>query len=112
MEGEETDWRNDIAVFHDKLKVADKESKDLKFLDEGISYKHPKYKPAIIFNVEVKGEKFTWFVSQNNFGVLGAIKEMGKPLTGQKAKLSRVGEGINDTEWTLVSQKKEQPQGA
>jgi len=101
MNGEETDWRNEVGDFHEKLKILAGETKIIKFLDEGRKYKNPSYDPAIIFTVECEGNKYTYFVNVRTYGLLGAIKNLGQPLTGKIAKISRIGTDKKDTRYTL-----------
>ena len=100
MEGENTDWRNEVTELHEKLKVTDGESKKIKFLDEGIKFKN-QYGTSIVFNVETEGQKYTWYVNTQSVGLLASIKRMDIPLTGKEATLSRTGVGKSDTKWIL-----------
>jgi hypothetical protein len=97
------DWRDEIsATLHTKLKLADGETKKITFLDEGKRYKHPDFKPCIIFVVNVEGmpEPYTWFVNSEAYAVLNQIKKLGK-LTGVKVELSRTGEKKSDTRYNI-----------
>jgi len=96
------DWRENITNLNPKLKIADGETKTFTFLDEGKKYKHPDYKPCVVFTVQLEGveEKNTWFVNAEAFGLLSQIKNLGE-LTGEKVKLSRTGSKKSDTRYKI-----------
>jgi hypothetical protein len=105
MEEDQTqieDWRNNIKELNPKLKIADGETKIFTFLDEGRNYKHPDFKLAVTFTVQVEGseEKNTWFVNAEAYGLLNQIKALGT-LTGVKVKLSRTGSKKSDTRYNI-----------
>lgn len=96
-------WRNEITpTLHTKLKIADGETKQFTFADEGKKYKHPDYKPSVIFAVRVEGfpEPFTWFVNAEAYGLLNQIKAFGK-LTGLKVEVKRTGSKKSDTRYEI-----------
>ena len=97
------DWRKELLTsLHPKLKIADGETKQFTFLDEGSKYKHPDYKPSIIFSVQVDGqtEKNTWFVNAEAYGVLNQIRSLGV-LTGLKVLVTRTGSKKSDTRYEI-----------
>lgn len=97
------DWRSGLNVsLYPKFKIADGEAKSITFQDEGKSYKHPDYKPCVIFTVIVEGEeeKKTWFVNAEAFGTLNQIKALGK-LTGLKVSVKRTGSKKSDTRYEV-----------
>jgi len=97
------DWRNELNVtLNPKLKIADGETKTIVFLDEGQRYKHPDYKPSVIFTVQIEGqtEKNTWFVNAEAYGVLNQIKNLGK-LAGIKVSVKRTGSKKSDTRYEI-----------
>lgn len=98
-----SDWRNEVGDLNPKLKILDGETKIFTFKDEGTKYKHPDYKPSIIFTVQVENtdDKNTWFVNAEAYGILNQIKKLGK-LTGLKVKVSRTGSKKSDTRYEIV----------
>jgi len=97
------DWRKGLDIsLHTKLKIADGEMVKFVFKDEGQNYKHPDYKPSVIFAVQVEGEEVlrTWFVNKEAYGILNQIKELGK-LTGVKASVKRTGSKKSDTRYEI-----------
>lgn len=97
------DWREDInASLYPKMKIADGDTKTFTFLDEGKKYKHPDYKPTIIFTVQLESqtEKLTWFVNAEAYGTLNQIKALGK-LTNLKVMVKRIGSKKSDTRYTI-----------
>jgi hypothetical protein len=102
--GIEQDWRNDInQSVYPKLKIQESEIKKFIFLDEGKRYKHPDYKPCIVFTVQIIGQgedKYTWFVNQEAYGLLGQIKALGK-LTGLAVEVKRTGMKKSDTRYDI-----------
>jgi hypothetical protein len=97
------DWRKGLEVsLHTKLKIADGETKNFVFKDEGQIYKHPDYKPSVIFTIVVEGEEIerTWFVNAEAYGVLNQIKALGK-LTGLKVSVRRTGSKKSDTRYEI-----------
>lgn len=97
------DWRNNFsAILFPKLKIQDGETKTLTFLDEGKNYKHPDYKPCVIFAVQLEGsqDKLTWFVNAEAYGVLKQIRDLGA-LTNLKVKVSRKGSKKSDTRYII-----------
>lgn len=96
-------WRNELNVsLNPKLKIADGETKVFVFLDEGQKYKHPDYKPSVIFTIQIEGqqEKNTWFVNAEAYGVLNQLKNLGK-LTGMKVSVKRTGSKKSDTRYEI-----------
>jgi len=99
----EDDWRKGLDVsLHTKLKIADGQTTTFVFKDEGNNYKHPDYKPSVIFTVVVEGEEIerTWFVNKEAYGVLNQIKVLGK-LTGTKVSVKRTGSRKSDTRYEI-----------
>lgn len=98
----DSDWRAGInQTLNPKLKLGDGETKVFVFLDEGNRFKHPDYKPSIIFNVEnEQKEKLTWFVNAEAYGVLNQLKALGK-LTGLKVSVKRTGIKKSDTRYEI-----------
>ena len=95
------DWRNELNIeLNPKLKFADGETKEFVFLDEGRKYKHPDYKPCVIFNVKAGEQKHTWFVNAESYGLLNQIKNLGK-LTGLRVRVKRTGSKKSDTRYTI-----------
>lgn len=97
------DWRKDIGtILNPKLKIADGETKTILFLDEGKLYKHPDYKPCVIFTVQLVGqeEKYTWFVNKEAYGTLNQVILLGK-LTGLRATIKRTGSKLSDTRYEI-----------
>lgn len=96
------DWRDELVPsLYPKLKFQDGETKEITFLDEGRKYKHPDFKPCVIFTVEYKGEKHTWFVNAEAYGLLNQIKDLGQ-LKGKKVKVTRHGTKKSDTRYDVV----------
>ena len=98
------DWRKGLNVsLHTKLKIADGETKVFVFKDEGSPYKHPDYKPSIIFTVVVEGEEIerTWFMNAEAYGVLNQVASLGK-LTGLKVSVKRTGSKKSDTRYEIT----------
>lgn len=97
------DWRKEVSSsLNPKLKIQDGETKTITFMDEGSNYKHPDYKPCIIFTVKLEGneEELTWYVNKEAYGVLNQIKALGK-LTGLKVTVSRTGSRKSDTRYKI-----------
>lgn len=97
------DWRKGLDVsLHPKLKIADGESVKFVFLDEGQKFKHPDYKPSVIFAVMVQGEttERTWFVNAEAYGILNQIKNLGK-LVGLGVSVKRTGSKKSDTRYEI-----------
>lgn len=97
------DWRKGLDVsLHTKLKIADGETVKFVFKDEGQKYKHPDYKPSVIFTIVVDGEQVerTWFVNAEAYGVLNQIKSLGQ-LTGLKVAVKRTGSKKSDTRYAI-----------
>lgn len=97
------DWRQELNVtLNTKLKIADGETKQFTFLDEGKKYKHPDYKPSVIFAVKQDDfpDPFTWFVNAEAYGILNQIKILGK-LTGVKVSVKRTGSKKSDTRYSI-----------
>ena len=99
----DNDWRKGLDIsLHTKLKIADGETVKFVFKDEGNNYKHPDYKPSVIFTVIVEGEEIsrTWFVNKEAYGVLNQIKNLGK-LNGLKVSVTRTGSRKSDTRYEV-----------
>lgn len=98
-------WREKLNLtLFPKVSFADKETKILTFLDEGKEYKHPDYKPSIIFTVKVEGSeipKNTWFVNAEAYGLLQQIMGLGEKITGIKVSVYREGIRKTDTRYTI-----------
>ena len=71
-------------------------------MDEGQKYKHPDFKPAVIFAVQEDGktEKNTWFVNAEAYGILNQLRALGK-LTGLKVSVKRTGSKKSDTRYEI-----------
>jgi len=98
------DWRDSITGnLYPKLKIQDNEIKNFVFLDEGKRYKHPDFKPCVIFTVQIIGQsedKLTWFVNAEAYGLLNQIKALGK-LTGLAVEVKRKGSKKSDTRYII-----------
>ena len=97
------DWRKGLNIsLHTKLKIADGETKVFVLKDEGQRYKHPDYKPSIIFTIVCEGEEIerTWFVNAEAYGLLNQLVELGK-LTGVKVSVTRTGSKKSDTRYEV-----------
>lgn len=97
------DWRQELNTsLYPKFKIADGETKQIVFLDEGQRYKHPDYKPSIIFTVQEVGQqdKLTWFVNAEAYGTLNQLKNLGK-LTEAKVSVKRTGSKKSDTRYEV-----------
>jgi len=97
------DWRKGLDVtLNTKLKISDGETVNFVFKNEGLNYKHPEYKPSVIFTVQVEGEEIerTWFVNKESYSVLNQIKLLGK-LTGTKVVVKRTGSRKSDTRYEI-----------
>jgi len=95
------DWRDEVsgtplATF----KIADGETKQFVFLDEGKRVNHADFSPAIVFKVNHEGEEMSWYVNAQNFDLLGQIKELGK-LEGLKAVVHRTGSTKSNTRYQI-----------
>lgn len=97
------DWREDISEPAETLKIADKESVVVTFLDEGEARTHSDYGTSIVFGVEVvgMGKPMKWYVNAKNFDLLGQIKALGK-LTGNMFEISRTGSKKSDTRYHIT----------
>ena len=95
------DWRSDISGSpKPTLKIADGEEKTIVFLDGGEKRTHPDYGNSIVFQVEEAEESKNFYVRENNYSLLGQIKELGK-LIGKVVKISRKGSKKSDTRYTI-----------
>lgn len=96
------DWRNNISEPKATLKIADGNTVFFTFADEGRKHSSTDYGTSIVFSIMLDNEKEprNWFVSSNNFDLLGQIKTLGE-LTGLKCKVSRKGARKSDTRYYI-----------
>jgi hypothetical protein len=103
MEAEQkevADWRCDISEPADTLKIADKETITIVFLDEGKKNVHPDYGTSIAFRISKEKEEKIWYVNSKNFDLLGQIKALGK-ITGIVVSVTRFGNTKSNTRYIL-----------
>jgi len=98
---EAEDWRADVSDSSKAiLKIADGETVEVIFLNEGEKRTHADYGTSIVFEVEHNKEEKVFYVNAQNFALLKQIKELGK-LVGTPAKISRTGSKKSDTRYTI-----------
>ena len=95
------DWReevreSDVAY----LKIADGDTVQFVFLDEGAKESHPDYGTSIVFKIKKDNEEMNWYVKDNNFSLKKQIKALDK-LVGLKVELSRIGSKKSDTRYKV-----------
>jgi len=97
----DADWREDISDTSKAiLKLADGETEQVVFLNEGSRRTHPDYGTSIVFEVEHNKEEKVFYVNADNFALLRQIKELGK-LVGTAVKISRKGSKKSDTRYSI-----------
>lgn len=95
------DWREEIQETNKAyLKIADGETVEFTFVDEGKKVSSADYGISILFQVAVGQEVMDWYVNANNFDLLKQIKELGN-LKGMLVAVSRVGSKKSDTRYTI-----------
>ena len=70
------------------------------FISEGMKKSSVDFGNSVVFEVEQKEIAKNWYVSANNFNLLGQLKEIGK-LIGQVVDISRTGKRRSDTRYTI-----------
>jgi len=93
-------WRDDISEPKETLKIADKETVNFIFQDEGKKISHPDYGSFIVFSVDIGTGVRNWYVNTRNFDLLGQIKALGK-LKGLKCTVKRTGSKKSDTRYSI-----------
>ena len=100
------DWRDDVSDSPGAtLKIAGGEEKEFVFLSEGKKQTHSDFGTSVVFSVENEGETKNFYVRENNYSLLGQIKQLGD-ITGKVVRISRVGEKKSDTRYTIEEIKK------
>ena len=101
-----TDWRDNVSEEPpEKLKIADKETVEVTFQDEGRPNVHKDFGESIIFKVNIKNlddkdKILSWYVNPQNYTLLNQLKKIGD-LTGKKVKVHREGSTKSDTRYTI-----------
>jgi len=97
------DWRGEITESKSTLKVKDGDVVEITFADEGTKKVSADYGNSVAFSVLLKDDKEPklFYVKSNNFDLLGQIKALG-PLTGLKARISRIGSTKSNTRYKIV----------
>jgi len=101
------DWRSNISdTGSATLKVLDGEEKVVLFLSEGKLIASVDFGSSIVFEVEHMGSPMNFYVKENNYSLLKQVKELGQPLTGNVAMISRTGSKKSDTRYLITKQEK------
>lgn len=94
-------WRNEVKVKGPTFKLGKDESKIVTFLDEGVEAMGKKFGteersvPQVEFQIEDSDHvAYTWYVKKTHASTLAQILKMGLPLTGRRAKVTKIGEGL------------------
>ena len=77
-------------------------AKYLTFLDEDVKWTHPRVEAAVLFMIDVGGERLRWFVRSTK--LLSAIKALGPRISGVEVEVTRRGESLV-TDWELTAVK-------
>ena len=95
------EWRDDVSDSPGAtLKIADGEKAKVVFLNEGKKQTHSDYGTSVVFSVKHEDETKNFYVRENNYSLLGQIKQLGE-ITNKEVEISRVGEKKSDTRYTL-----------
>lgn len=97
------DWRNELKSYPKALKLEPDQSRTIEFKSDGRKWHDVRYnRDEILFDVTNEyGDHFTWYVPAKNHSLLKQIASFGTPLVGQKAKVTRSGEGLK-TRYTVL----------
>jgi len=94
-------WRYDLDEKPQALKVAPGEFATFTFLSEGETWTHPRFKPAVRFEVRPDGEEGSAWLYVRSKALLRQIRALGPALKGIKVDLYREGSGL-ETRYRLT----------
>ena len=96
-----TGWRENISEPKETLKIKPEESVTFVFEDEGRTKPSTDFGTSIVFSAKLlDGDSKLWYVSANNYDLLGQIKALGD-VTGKKVIVSRKGSKRSDTRYSI-----------
>lgn len=87
----------------ESLKIKDGDNVELTFLDEE-RLTPTQNGERVLFVVEVRGQKYNWWVNPKSYSLLRGIAVCAKngKITNVKVKVKRTGSGRNDTRYEVA----------